>query len=134
MHHQTHQSSAKPTKSKPKNTKKFHNKPTINQTHNKPQFLSQTRNQHWRNQDSMPFVVVVVNDDGLRLRFWPWMPHGEKKKKKRERGERDKASGAQQLTPEMVNGDLRKEQQSLSLSMDVQAMRERERERESHEL
>ena len=72
----------------------------------------------------MPFVVVVVNDDGLRLWFWPWMPHGEKKKKKR--GERDKASGAQQLTPEMVNGDLRKEQQSLSLSMDVQAMRERE--------
>ena len=49
---------------------------------------------------------------------------------KKERGERDKASGAQQLTPEMVNGDLRKEQQSLSLSMDVQAMRERE----SHEL
>ena len=74
----------------------------------------------------MPFVVVVVNDDGLGLWFWPWMPHGEKKKKKRERGERDKASGAQQLTPEMVNGDLRKEQQSLSLSMDVQAMRERE--------
>ena len=53
-----------------------------------------------------------------------------KKKKKKKRGERDKSSGAQQLTPEMVNGDLRKEQQSLSLSMDVQAMRERE----SHEL